>query len=1246
MHLNATSRSLWDIVLIASIILGGALTTLLNRRSKVPDSALAAEIEQTYPVLKERLLTSVELAPAMGIAAQTGSFSVPMIASLIEETRTIAASLDFSRAVKTLSLRRASTAAALTILLLIIQIGASPEAFSIWLKRMASPRADIAPFARTRVWITPEVNILPRGENLKVQVTTRGDYAAGCTLEYHMEGDLPSNWKKLSEQAYSKIKDSSEQAFNFRIPALNKNILLQAKANDGESNQRQVEVEDRPTPLNFIQHIHFPAYMHRSSQQITESTGNVGAPVGSVVEITASANKPLKTALFTQLNGADKSWQISGIKASGAITVVKNGSYQLKLTDTRGFDNPNAPHYQIIAQPDLSPQVQIDQPAADIDLVPNGRLPLTAHATDDYGVAGMGLVFERQKVDPVEGERVPMHRMSHSTLALPGTFGSPQASISTRWNIASSGARPGEVLHYEVDAHDNDTLHGPHIGRSQAYNIRIVTLIEMQKRLKSQLDDEARALQQLQQDQSAAQNARNAAASKPTTAAVSRAQEAQQNAAQEARSLTEKLKQLTTQLENNGLSTDSESKRRDMAGETLQKLADQKMPAAAESIKPKQPMTEATKIQTDIQHDLNSVKQLLARPPTPEQLAQETARLAQEQQRLAESARNLGEDMRAHELEGGKKPLSADQKSNLQVERNQQAETNAATQKLQSQLERAASDAREHGNKDAAHALEKAAQALKDGAVGAHQNSAQKSLSQNRPTAAAPEQDRAAVALQKASEEAQAAAQSSSQPESPTAAADKLEQESQRLKEMADLQKQVANKTEQNPGQAESKNLAKQEQSLERQAAQENSALRSSPSAQKSLQSAKQSLNQAGKQLSKQNSNGAKSPAQNAAQQLQKASQQAASDAQQMRQQQAAQEMQERVERLAQIQRGLLQATQRVQTIREQKQVTKDTAREIGQLGARQESTEQQTRELSKMFPSPAFQKAMNMAANQMHPASLNLGVSQPDTGPQTQASQLHAAQTLETITQALKEQAKGGKPTEAGQDQQGDQQQGGGSPQESQKAAALGDLMLSRGIQQQLKDDTNALDRARAKDHDGQLTNTQKREANQLSEAQKDNASIAKQAGENLRDVPGLSNDINESTKQMEQASRQLFQQQTGLPTQQTQADALQKLDQAVKKAQQAAEQEQQKSQQQSSSQGTPQQAQQSGQGQPKPFSRLEQTKRGMTGAPSVRTGKGFAALNPRSQRSLQDGQQEKVPIEFQDLVHRYYKSLAQKGK
>jgi hypothetical protein len=79
----------------------------------------------------------------------------------------------------------------------------------------------------------------------------------------------------------------------------------------------------------------------------------------------------------------------------------------------------------------------------------------------------------------------------------------------------------------------------------------------------------------------------------------------------------------------------------------------------------------------------------------------------------------------------------------------------------------------------------------------------------------------------------------------------------------------------------------------------------------------------------------------------------------------------------------------------------------------------------------------------------------------------------------------------------------------------------------------------------------------------------------------------------------------------------------------------------------GMPQPANQPG-NNPKrnPFTRLQDVKRGFTREQASTKGKGFSELNLRDQRVLREGQQERVPAEYQELVNRYYRSLAEKKK
>jgi hypothetical protein len=1265
--LSSAARVFWRaaIALAGLGVFGVGLLYAFLRR--LPDSSLAAVVERRYPVLRERLLTTIDLMPALSPAGGPSSgFSPAMTRALVEETGKVSEPLDFRRAINTRPVRVATYCALAGALFMGLDYALAPNAFANWLDRMANPNADIAPWAETRVNLTPGATVLPRGESLTVTIRTSGVIANQAILKYRQDGE--TDWRAVTLTRYtaqppvSDTKTASDRTakpnegaryFTYRLPALAQSVSLMATANDGRSNERRVLVEDRPTLVRFRMKLTFPSYMRRADQTLPESTGSIAAPVGTEVTVEATANKPLKSADMVQDGKERGPWQVDETKVKGRLAVWKNGKYGINLIDHRGFDNPTAPTYEIRALEDQTPNVQITRPTSDMDLVPEGSLPLVARATDDYGVVKMALNYDNFRT-----ESGRLLRQNRGSLPLPGPTGAPSANVSVRWNIGSIRPQPGDLIQCEVTATDNDTLRGPHVGRSSLYRIRVVSLLEMQRRLKDQLNEEARMLAALRQKQIEAQRQLHDTRLKQPNdnAALQRAQEAQRSVAQETRSLTQRMEDLSAQLENNNLATKSELQRREQAEQTLQNLAQQKMPATAESIQQAQNqkansairrenLNQADRQQTDNRQDIEKAQQLLSRTPTPERMAEEAARLAQEQQRLTDSSRFLEQERQEQRRATGSNAMTPEQKAGMEMERRQQAEITRDTQKLQAQLQQAARSAEERGQKQAADALRKAAQALQKGNAAGNQQEAQRQLNQNNPGQAAPSQQKAANALQNAAEAAKEAS-NSQDADSPQAAAERLEKAAEQLRQMAQKQREVANQIGQNPNAQQSRQLGAQEQNLQNQAGQMQAQLQGSRSAQQSLRNARQNLNQSGQQLNQNSPQSAQQPANRAAQQLEQAARQAERSAQQMRQQQMAAEMAEKVERLAQDQRALQSATRRLNQTEQGRKLNSTELRELGQVAARQQTTEQKARDIASQMASPVFKQAMEMAARQMTPARRNLYQDQPNTGQDTQESQNRAAQTLEAVAQALKQQGQNSSSQNA-QNGQNNNNNGGMSAQQAQQQAALGELMLAQMLQKQLRQETGQLDQQRARNPEQSLTPRQQQQAGQLTETQQETREITQGAGEQLADVPGLPEAIQQATQEMNQAAQRLSQKQTGRQTQTNQENAMRNLDRAIQQAQQQQQQQQQQQMaQQQGQQGAPQPVQQPG-NTPKrnPFTRLEDPNRGRTSAPGGPNGV-FSALSPRSQRVLREGQQERAPAEFQDIVNRYYKSLAEKKR
>ena len=132
-----------------------------------------------------------------------------------------------------------------------------------------------------------------------------------------------------------------------------------------------------------------------------------------------------------------------------------------------------------------------------------------------------------------------------------------------------------------------------------------------------------------------------------------------------------------------------------------------------------------------------------------------------------------------------------------------------------------------------------------------------------------------------------------------------------------------------------------------------------------------------------------------------------------------------------------------------------------------------------------------------------------------------------------------------------------------------------------------------------------------------------------------------------MGQAKQGLSQQQTGQPTQGQQDQAIQKLAASQKAGGSGAAAAATAATAAANGAKRRSQARQpEGQQAQRPLPRLEGVQKGAMSAPTARNGKGFSPLSQRDQRVMRDGENERVPAEYQDLVSRYYKSLAEKKR
>lgn len=1208
MALTTAGRMAWLVGLCVSAGLGLAVFLLWPILRPLTDVFVATQVERTYPVLNERLLSTLSLA-----GAGSAGVSQAMVAQLGRETERIAAPLDFPRAVPVRDAQRALLFAAIATVLIVLHAVLMPLAFNAWLNRILYPSVDIPVYAYTRVWVSPEDRIVPRGDDVSLGVRTEGRAVDRATLRYKF-GNGP--W---AETVLSKpTSDGDSRKFGFKLNDVQQDVTYYAVAGDGQANAHTIHVEDRPALLGVKMKLDYPAYTGRRSEIVNATSSNIVAPVGTHVEIEATANKALESAVCGQAGLPDANWQVHGDHASGAVMVQKDAACELRLIDTRGFKAQQPAQFSIRAQQDQTPTVKIEKPGGDLERTPFGAVNLRVVATDDYGIKDLRMDWQ------ASGRSGGME--------LPGANGSKQLASGGKWGLTGLKLKGGETVTYEATARDNDDVSGPHIGRSAKYQIHIVSAQEMKERLEGQKEQERDAIKQLVERQRTAQKQLDRAQQDRQPEQTRQAEAVQRQVASETADVARRMQQTSQQMSDNNLATPAEQSKRQATQEELRQLSQKQMPQAAESVK-KQDLQNAAQQEQSIKERLEALAQEAGPARSTSQLAQQAEQLAQAQQKAAEQAANT-----EAKLDG--KPMSqasAQQKADLARQAQKQAELNRQTSAMKDQLNQAAKEAGEQGRPEA-KALANAAKQMQQSGVQVKQSSAKQQLQSGKPGEASQQQNSAAQDLQNLADKLDQADAGS--PEQMNRQADKLENLADRLGEMVNAQRNTASSIGRNPDAQQMQKLAGAEQKIGDKTNQITPELKSYPNVQQQVQNATQNIGTAEQQLNKGAAEPAASVAKEAARQLFQAHQDLKQAAQNMRNAAEAKQAEQEVQKLAQDQMALKKQTQATDESRHG-ELSQEQQKQVGAEANQQHKLTDRANNLNNTLNSGAMKMIAREVGQKMDNAARNL--EQKNTGVDTQRRQTEASQILQRVARSLAQEAK------SQQQQAENAGQQSGSQQDMAQAAE--DLRLAREMQAQVRQETGGLDERRAKNPERRLSAEQQQELDSIARMQRETEQITQNTAAQLRSAPEMARKVNNAAETMADVHDQMIRRhETGEPTQGQQDKAVNLLDQVIKQQQQQARQQQQQQQQKMAQQGQ-QQGQQQQQGPPKGsqpnkgFSPVVQ-QQPSNPHPFDPRGKGFGALDPRTMQSMREGRQEKVPAEYRDLVNQYYKALSEKGR
>ncbi len=262
-----------------------------------------------------------------------------------------------------------------------------------------------------------------------------------------------------------------------------------AMLTDDEAAQGALAAEARnllPIVTDLTLTLRFPRYMRRSDQVIQGASGDLVAPRGTEVQLSARADRTVREAALLYGETEVRLSVEDGRKLAGVFTIDAAGAYRFRLTEPDGDVELGPVAHKIVLAPDAVPEVELFAPDEDKTVQLDEAVPLRFKASDDYGLTRFVLVVRRQ------GSKAKAHEKELKRL---GDTPLDEAGSGT-FTPEEVGARPGDRLSVYVEAYDNDTVSGPKAGRSKTRVLTVFSaaahhreLIDLQQQLQDAMVD-------------------------------------------------------------------------------------------------------------------------------------------------------------------------------------------------------------------------------------------------------------------------------------------------------------------------------------------------------------------------------------------------------------------------------------------------------------------------------------------------------------------------------------------------------------------------------------------------------------------------------------------------------------------------------------------------------------------------------------------------------------------------------------
>ena len=335
--------------------------------------------------------------------------------------------------------------------------------------------------------VTPGTIEVLRGSDVPMEVSAPGR----TTVTVH--------WQAAGDVALEQMIDLDGDRGSFVLRRVTARTDYWVQAPDGAMSPRFELLPVDPLLVGDLTvRIAFPPHTGRPPEEYGVVVPPLLIPVGSVFSFDGQASRPLLSAGLEHLEGeaevetqagagADAELAVDGRSFEGRWTPRLSGLYEWRFI---GVDGEPAeilpPPLGLTMVPDSAPDISVLLPGRDTILPVSLRQPLVLEAADDYGLDHLELVLYRvtafgDRMAPVE-----------QPMTVGGTRGALLRPVIdlTSWELL-----PGDTIRYFVRAVDNAPI--PNVSETREYVLRPPTAADLRREAQERLDGAARGVEEL-----------------------------------------------------------------------------------------------------------------------------------------------------------------------------------------------------------------------------------------------------------------------------------------------------------------------------------------------------------------------------------------------------------------------------------------------------------------------------------------------------------------------------------------------------------------------------------------------------------------------------------------------------------------------------------------------------------------------------------------------------------------------------